>query len=63
MITVKMVEELPDGGARAEIEFDGEGLQLLVQEGFDSIIRKACNYEEGYRVEGLGNNTKTEEDV
>lgn len=53
MITVHEVEELPDGGAIARIEFDAEGLQLLLQEAVTNIFEKAILKQDGYKLEGF----------
>jgi hypothetical protein len=37
-ITVKVIKENKDGSADAEVNFDSEGLEFLVQEGLLSIL-------------------------
>jgi hypothetical protein len=37
-ITVEVVKENKDGSANAQVDFDKEGLEFLVQEGLLSII-------------------------
>jgi hypothetical protein len=39
-ITVKVIKENKDGSANAVVDFDKEGLEMLVQEGLLSLITK-----------------------
>jgi hypothetical protein len=39
-ITVKVIKENKDGSADAEVNFDKEGLEFLVQEGLLSLLRQ-----------------------
>jgi hypothetical protein len=46
-ITVKIIKENEDGSANAQVDFDKEGLETLVQWGLVSILTKAIDE---YRV-------------
>jgi len=39
-ITVKVIKENKDGSADAEVNFDKEGLEFLVQEGLLSVMQQ-----------------------
>ena len=45
-ITVEIVKENKDGSANAKVDFDKEGLEMLVQEGLLSIIRRHIEQDE-----------------
>ena len=53
-ITVEIVKENKDGSANAKVDFDKEGLEMLVQEGLLSIIRRHIeqdkNAQEGMKL-------------
>ena len=51
-ITVEIVKENKDGSANAKVDFDKEGLEMLVQEGLLSIIRRHIEQDENAR-EGM----------
>jgi hypothetical protein len=51
-ITVEIVKENKDGSANAKVDFDKEGLEMLVQEGLLSIIRRHIEQDENAR-EGI----------
>jgi hypothetical protein len=40
-ITVKVIKENKDGSADATVNFDKEGLEMLVQEGLLSLLKQA----------------------
>jgi hypothetical protein len=40
-ITVKVIKENKDGSADANVNFDKEGLEMLVQEGLLSLLKQA----------------------
>ena len=42
-LTVKVVEETPDGGGICQVEYDSEALELLLQYGFTAIMKAAIN--------------------
>ena len=42
-INVKIIKENEDGSANAEVDFDKEGLETLVQWGLVSILTKAID--------------------
>ena len=42
-IQVKILKENKDGSANAQVDFDKEGLETLVQWGLVSILTKAVN--------------------
>jgi hypothetical protein len=42
-IQVKIIKENPDGSANAEVDFDKEGLECLVQHGLISLIVQAID--------------------
>ena len=46
-ITVKIIKENKDGSANAEVKFDKEGLEVLVQWGIIAMLTKAVDE---YRV-------------
>jgi len=46
-IEVKIIEENEDGSANAEVSFDKQGLEVLVQWGMVSLLTKAID---AYRV-------------
>jgi hypothetical protein len=46
-ITVKIIKENKDGSANAEVKFDKEGLEVLVQWGIIALLTKAVDE---YRV-------------
>ena len=48
-ITVKVIKENKDGSADALVNFDKEGLEFLVQEGFLSLIQQAIEYNKNAR--------------
>ena len=39
-IKVKVIKENKDGSANAQVDFDKEGLEFLVQEGLISLIKQ-----------------------
>jgi hypothetical protein len=43
LITVKMIKENKDGSADAEVKFDKEGLEVLVQWGLVAMLTKAVD--------------------
>jgi hypothetical protein len=45
-IKVKIIRENKDGSATAQVDFDKEGLEFLVQEGLLSVIREFLKREE-----------------
>jgi hypothetical protein len=47
-IQVKIIKENPDGSANAEVDFDKEGLETLVQWGLISLLTTAVDE---YKVE------------
>ena len=53
-ITVEIVKENKDGSANAKVDFDKEGLEMLVQEGLLSNIRRHIeqdkNAQEGIKL-------------
>jgi hypothetical protein len=53
-IKVKIVKENKDGSANAMVDFDKEGLELLVQEGLLSLIKQFIeqnkNAQEGVKL-------------
>lgn len=51
-ITVEIVKENKDGSANAKVDFDKEGLEMLVQEGLLSIIKRHIEQDENAR-EGM----------
>ena len=51
-IKVKIVKENKDGSANAQVDFDKEGLEFLVQEGLLSIITKFLDQNKNAR-EGM----------
>jgi hypothetical protein len=42
-ITVKIIKENRDGSANAQVDFDSEGLQTLVQWGIVAMLTKAVD--------------------
>jgi len=42
-ITVKIIKENEDGSANAQVDFDKEGLETLVQWGLVSMLTKAID--------------------
>lgn len=42
-ITVKIIKENADGSANAQVDFDKEGLETLVQWGLVSMLTKAID--------------------
>jgi hypothetical protein len=46
-IDVKIIKENPDGSANAQVDFDSEGLETLVQWGLVAMLTKAVDE---YRV-------------
>ena len=46
-IAVKIIKENKDGSANAEVQFDSEGLEVLVQWGIVALLTKAVDE---YRV-------------
>ena len=50
-IQVKIIKENPDGSANAEVDFDKEGLECLVQHGLISLITQAIDV---YKVKPEG---------
>ena len=51
-LEVKIIKENKDGSANASVDFDKEGLEMLVQEGLLSIIRQHIEQDENAR-EGI----------
>ena len=53
-ITVKVVKEHKDGSADAMVNFDAEGLEILIQEGLLSVIKQYIeqnkNAQEGQKL-------------
>ena len=43
LINVKMIKENKDGSADAEVKFDKEGLEVLVQWGLVAMLTKAVD--------------------
>jgi len=43
LISLKMIKENKDGSADAEVKFDKEGLEVLVQWGLVSMLTKAVD--------------------
>ena len=50
-IQVKIIKENPDGSANAEVDFDKEGLECLVQHGLINLIIQAIDV---YKVKPEG---------
>jgi hypothetical protein len=48
-ITVQMIKENNDGSADATVNFDKEGLEMLVQEGLLSLLRQALEMDKNAR--------------
>ena len=42
-IEVKIIKEIEDGSANAQVDFDKEGLETLVQWGLVSLLTKAID--------------------
>jgi preprotein translocase subunit YajC len=42
-ITIKIIKENKDGSANAQVDFDKEGLEVLVQWGMVAILTKAID--------------------
>ena len=51
-ITVKVIKENKDGSANAQVDFDKEGLEFLVQEGLISLIKQVIEQNENAK-EGI----------
>ncbi len=53
-IKVKVIKENKDGSANAQVDFDKEGLEFLVQEGLISLIKQVIeqnkNAKEGIKL-------------
>ena len=53
-IIVKVIKENKDGSANAQVDFDKEGLEFLVQEGLISLIKQVIeqnkNAKEGIKL-------------
>jgi hypothetical protein len=49
-ITVKVIKENKDGSANATVDFDKEGLEMLVQEGLLSLISKAIEQDKNVKA-------------
>ena len=53
-IKVKVIKENKDGSANAQVNFDKEGLEFLVQEGLISLIKQVIeqnkNAKEGIKL-------------
>lgn len=53
-ITLKVIKENKDGSANAEVDFDKEGLEFLVQEGLlavmEQYIKQNKNAQEGQKL-------------
>ena len=47
-IQVKIIKENPDGSANAQVDFDKEGLEVLVQWGLVALLEEGINR---YKVE------------
>lgn len=45
LIRVQIVKENPDGSADAKVTVDKEGMQFLLQEGFNAVLWKAIQTE------------------
>lgn len=48
-LTVEIIKENKDGSATAKVDFDKEGLELLVQEGLLSLITQFIQQNENAR--------------
>jgi len=46
-INLKVVSENPDGSANAQVTYDDEGLELLVQEGTTAILKQYIAQQKG----------------
>ena len=51
-IKVKVIKENKDGSANAQVDFDKEGLEFLVQEGLISLIKQVIEQNENAK-EGI----------
>ena len=59
-IEVKIVKENEDGSAEALVNFDKEGLGLLIQEGLVSILTQAVNE---YKAKPQKSNKRIKKDI
>ena len=50
VITVIKIEENEDGSANVELDLDERAVQLLLQEGFESILRTHIQEQENKNV-------------